>query len=158
MNLNKLEVYFKMAHSIKELSPDEETKVGAVMLSPSGRIIAASYNGFLRKANDNKLPKTRPEKYKYVQHAERNLLYNCCYEGINTKGTTVLTTVSPCEECVRACYQAGVKRIIFDELYWRNENCRFYMDLVDVNVKVKRIGRFTSLEFRNCPNLFERLF
>jgi deoxycytidylate deaminase len=37
-------------------SPDAETQVGAIMLSEKGRLIASSYNGFLRGAPDHKIP------------------------------------------------------------------------------------------------------
>lgn len=135
-----------MAREISKLSPDEETKVGAIMLSPEDRIIASSYNGFLRGANDKTLPKTRPDKYQYIQHAERNMLYNCAYEGIRTKDTTIICTLSPCLECLRACIQSGVKRIIFDELYRQFENTDFYEKIEDAIVTVTSAGDYTILD------------
>lgn len=139
----------KMATDLSELSPDEETQVGAVMLSPAGRIIATSFNGFLRGAPDDKLPKTRegtPNKYEFIQHAERNMLYNCAYEGIRTKDTTVVCTLSPCFECLRACFQSGVRTIYFKELYHRFEDIYVYMHLKDVDVQVYTLKNgFTQL-------------
>ncbi len=68
---NKIQVYMDMANAISQLSKDDQTKVGAVLISPTGRQVASGYNGFLRGANDQDLPNTRPEKYEYMQHAER---------------------------------------------------------------------------------------
>ena len=148
MKLEKLEIYMEMAHSIKKMSPDAETQVGAIMLSSEDRLISSSFNGFLRGAIDDTLPKTRegnPNKYEFIQHAERNMLYNCAYEGIRTKGTKIVCTLSPCTECLRACYQAGVKSIIFDELYHRFPSTDFYTKLLDVHVEVNKIVKYTEL-------------
>lgn len=134
MDFKKIETYMKMAHQVKEMSPDAETKVGAIMLSEEGRIIASSFNGFLRGAPDDRLPCTRPHKYEYMQHAERNMIYNCAYEGIRTKNTTIVCTLSPCVECLRACFQSGVTTIIFDELYRNFAGVDFYEALSDVKV------------------------
>lgn len=136
----------QMAYKMKELSPDEETKVGAIMLSPDERIIASSYNGFSRGAQDDKLPCTRPDKYKLIQHAERNMIYNCAYEGIRTKDTTIICTLSACEDCVRACFQSGVKTIIFDRLYRNFPSVEFYTKMEDVKIEVSKIGSYTKLD------------
>jgi len=146
MSPEKAKVYMGMAYKIKELSPDEETKVGAIMLSPDGRIIASSYNGFLRGAEDDELPKTRPDKYKFMQHAERNMLYNCCYEGIKTRDTTIFCTLSPCEECVRACFQSGVRYIYFSKLYKKFDSIDFYANMEDVTINIEKVGSYVRLD------------
>ena len=134
-----------MAKELSKLSPDKETKVGAIMLSSEGRIVAGSFNGFLRGANDDELPNTRPDKYEVIQHAERNMVYNCSYEGIRTKDTTIICTLSPCLECLRACFQSGVSTIIFDELYHRFPDTEFYTKLPDARISVNKIGKYTKL-------------
>lgn len=146
MKFEKVSIYMEMAHSIKKMSPDSERKVGAIMLSPDERLISSSFNGFLRGAEDKFLPTTRPKKYEFIQHAERNMLYNCAYEGIKTKDTTIICTLSPCLDCLRACYQSGVKYIIFDELYSRTfDSTDVYTNLDDLHVEVDKIGSYTRL-------------
>lgn len=147
---DKIEVYMEMAESIAKLSPDEETQVGAIMLSEEERIIATSFNGFVRGAIDKELPTSRPDKYEYVQHAERNILYNCSYEGIRTKDTSIVCTLSPCLECLRAMYSAGVRVIYFKELYHKFKDTKFYEDVRDIKVYVST-GRedYTILELQN---------
>lgn len=135
-----------MAKEMANLSPDEETKVGAIMLSSENRIIASSFNGFLRGADDSDLPKKRPLKYEFMQHAERNMLYNCSYEGIRTKNTTVICTLSPCLECLRAMYQSGVKTVIFEKTYHACSSLGFYENLADVVVKKTDLNGYTMLE------------
>lgn len=142
----KIQKYMEMAESIAKLSPDIDTKVGAVLLSSTNRIVASSFNGFLRGAPDHKMPLTRPEKYTYLQHAERNLIYNCAYEGIRTKDTTIICTLSPCVDCLRASFASGVKTIIFKDLYRIFKNSDIYTELPDVKVEVSKIGTFTKLQ------------
>lgn len=146
MKEENIEVFMRMAHEVKKLSPDSETKVGAVMLSSEDRFIASSFNGFAKGALDKKLPNTRPDKYEFMQHAERNMIYNCAYEGIRTKDTTIVCTLSPCLECLRACFQSGVRRIIFDELYSQFPDTDFYEKLPDIHVEIDYVGDYTVLE------------
>lgn len=155
MKKNKIETYMNMAREMATLSPDAETQVGAVMLSSEGRIIASSFNGFLRGADDTKLPKTRPDKYTFMQHAERNILYNCAYEGIRTKNTTVICTLSPCLDCLRAMYQSGVKTVIFEETYHACAADGFYEDLDDVVVTVNKSDKYTILEMQSVKGYME---
>lgn len=136
----------EMAHSLKKLSPDAETKVGAILLSSKGNIIAGSYNGFVHDAIDDILPKTRPDKYEFMQHAERNMIYNCSDEGIRTRDTYIVCTLSPCLECLRACYRSGVNMIYFDELYHKFPSTDFYKELSDIFVWVEKRGNFTALQ------------
>jgi len=143
-----------MAREISRLSPDEETKVGALMLSSDGRIIATSYNGFVRGAEDDKLPKKRPDKHKFIQHAERNMIYNCSYLGISTKDSTIICTLSPCLDCLRACYASGVKTIFFEELYQSFDNVDFYTNLEDVTVKVNSVGLYTELNMSHIKDSY----
>jgi len=146
MKANKLKVYMKMAREVATLSPDQQTKVGCILLSKDQRIIASSFNGFLRGANDALLPKTRPEKYQYIQHAERNALYNCAYQGIATRDTTLICTLSPCLECLRACFQSGISTIIYEDFYAGLKTDDIYTTLLDVKVQVSKIGKYTKLE------------
>ena len=154
--MNKVDVYMRMAEEISNLSPDEETQVGAIMLSKDGRIIAASFNGFLRGAPDDKLPCTRPKKHEYVQHAERNLLYNCAFEGIKTRETVIVCTLSPCLECLRACFASGVRTIVFKDLYSKFESVDMYKLLPDVCVLVSMIGDYVRLDMETIDELEKR--
>lgn len=155
----KYEVYMGMARNMAKLSPDQDTQVGSILLSHDGRIISSSFNGFSRGAPDEELPCTRGEvcdgghdKYHYMHHAERNILYNCASQGIKTAGTTLICTLSPCLDCLRACYASGVEYIIFDELYSSFADIDFYKELLDITVYVDKnvMGtKFTCLSLLN---------
>lgn len=99
-------------------SHDEHTEVGCIIIDEEENVdIVAGYNGFVREAPDEDLPKTRPEKYEYMIHAEENAVLNAARLGRSVKGATAICTLSPCTKCTRALYQAGVSRVIFEEKY-----------------------------------------
>ena len=151
--LNKISTYMAVASEVAKLSPDDETQVGAVLISPNGSIVATGYNGFVRGAHDRLLPKTRPHKYLYMQHAERNLLYNCLNEGISTKDSTLVCTLSPCLDCLRALFQSGVKTIVFDKLH-RSQRLSDY-DILDIRVDVDLLGNYTVLTLSDGASIPE---
>lgn len=56
----------------------------------------------------------RPEKYRWVEHAERNAIYQAARHGFSTVGATMYfnTTGLPCSDCTRAVIQAGVTELV----------------------------------------------
>jgi dCMP deaminase len=77
-------------------------------------MIAQGYNGFPRNFPDNDAwYEDRETKYKYIVHAEMNLILNAVYNGITLKDSTVyLFGLPPCVECAKAVSQAGVQRLV----------------------------------------------
>lgn len=144
----KLDSYFRRALAVSEDSPDEQTKVGSILINKeSGAVIASGYNGFVRGADDENLPKTRPEKYNYIVHSEQNLIFNCARHGISTKNCAIFVTLSPCQQCTRALYQSGVTTIYFKDKYRDFDS---QVNLGDLLVEITNVGAYTKLELR--PN------
>lgn len=115
---HKVVSYLKRARVVSESSPDEETQVGSILISQAtGSVISEGYNGFIRGANDEKIPKKRPDKYDYMVHAEENLICNAARNGVRTDGCFVVQTLSPCQGCARRLYQSGITRVYCQELY-----------------------------------------
>ena len=115
---SKLENYYQRALVVASSSPDQETKVGALLIKrESGAVVADGFNGFCRNAPDIKLPKTRPEKYEYIIHAENNLICNAVRHGIQTDNCVVFCTLSPCVQCLRFLWQCGIKEFYFKDKY-----------------------------------------
>lgn len=110
--------FIKRAEVIAELSPDEETKVGSILVSRRTlSVLSEGYNGFARGVDDSKIPKTRPEKYKFVIHAEENLICNAARNGVCTDDCFVVQTHSPCVNCARRLWQSGINTVYFKTLY-----------------------------------------
>ena len=146
MNLKKILNYHKQSAVIAELSPDTETQVGAVLVnSKTGAVLSSGFNGFVRKAPDQNLPKTRPDKYQYMVHAEANLIYNCARHGISTDECFVYCTLSPCANCCRAIYQCGITTVVFKDKY-RDFDTQAKM--LDLTWTLTSIGEFTIMELK----------
>lgn len=92
-------------------SPDQQTKVGAVMVDDNNHIISTGYNGFPRGMPDKILPKTRPKKYDYIVHAESNCLVNSTKSPWDIKRPTMYLTMRPCFECLKLMINSNIKEI-----------------------------------------------
>lgn len=146
MKLSKLEKAMRRADCVAEDSPDLETKVGAVLLSPhTGSVISEGYNGFIRGADDDVLPKTRPEKYEYICHAEENIVSNAARNGVCTDKGILVQTLSPCKKCMRLMMQAGVQEIYFKTKYRDFED---NISMRDVDVQVTEVGPYYRIYLR----------
>jgi dCMP deaminase len=107
--------YFtNIAEQVKLKSKDQHTQIGAVIVGHDHEIVSTGYNSFPRGINDD-IPERqeRPEKYFWMEHAERNAIYNAARIGVSTKGTTMyLTCDVPCADCTRGIINAGIIRIV----------------------------------------------
>lgn len=60
-----------------------------------------------------------------VVHAEANALMFACKNGISTDGATMYVTLSPCIECSKLMFQAGIKRVVYSEDYRISDGIEF---------------------------------
>ena len=105
--------FYKLAQHIATWSKDPSTQVGAVIVSPDKRIISTGYNGMPSDIDDEVDSRwNRPEKYMWVEHAERNACYQAAKHGISVKNCFMYVTTFPCADCARAIIQSGIKKLI----------------------------------------------
>jgi dCMP deaminase len=112
---DKAKQYFKLAQVQADIfSKDPSTKVGAILLAPDSlQVLSLGYNGMPRGILETVEQRwERPIKYRYVEHAERNALYNACRHGTPIEGAIAVVTLFPCTDCTRALIQSGVKCIV----------------------------------------------
>lgn len=110
--------YMNIARAIAMLSKDTSTQVGALILGPDGEGGPWGYNGAPRGcAADEGLDirSERPEKYYWMEHAERNAIYTAARTGFRTVGCTMIITHPPCMDCARAIIQAGIIKVIWEQ-------------------------------------------
>lgn len=112
--LTKNDKYMIQAKAAALHSKDTSTKVGAILIGPDGEGGPFGYNGAPRgcKADEDARFQTRPEKYHWAEHAERNVIYTAARRGFSTLGSTIVVTHFPCMDCARAIVQAGIKRVV----------------------------------------------
>lgn len=107
------EYFLNMCEAVSLKSKDQSSKIGAIIVGPGNEIRSTGYNGFPRGFQDNDPTKQeRPIKYKYMEHAERNAIYNAARFGASTEGCTLYCKWPPCSDCARAIVQAGITKLV----------------------------------------------
>lgn len=106
--------YLDLAKHIGQWSKDPSRKIGAVAIGSKGEVLAQGYNGFPRGIDDDSVRyENRELKYKYVVHAEMNVIYNATYNGVSLDGADLYVYGLPvCSECAKGVIQVGIKRVI----------------------------------------------
>ena len=111
--MNWDDYFLNIAESVKLKSKDQRTQIGAVIVGEDKEIVTTGFNSFPRGINDHVQERqVRPEKYFWMEHAERNAIYNAALNGVSTKGTSIyLTCGIPCSDCARGIINAGIKKV-----------------------------------------------
>lgn len=112
--------YLKLAYQVAaEKSTDPSTQNGAVLVSPLRslegkpvREFIASANFFPEGVKESQERWVRPLKYKFVEHAERNVIYLAAKRGFKTEGATMYVPWFACADCARAIIQAGITEVV----------------------------------------------
>ncbi|MDD6851383.1 MAG: dCMP deaminase family protein [Muribaculaceae bacterium] len=107
--------YLRMARIWAENSYCERRKVGALLVKDK-MIISDGYNG-TPAGFENICEDENGVTKSYVLHAEANAITKIAQSNNNSKDATLYVTTSPCIECSKLIIQAGIKRVIFQELY-----------------------------------------
>ena len=98
-------------------SKDNNSQVGACIVSPENKILSLGYNGMPIGCDDDEMPWEREgedplnTKYMYVCHAELNAILNNAHG--NLKGARLYVTLFPCNECTKAVIQSGIQEIVY---------------------------------------------
>lgn len=113
------EYYINIVTEVAKKSKDPSSKIGAVIVGPDHEIRSSGFNGFPRGIDEVQDASRweRPIKYDYVEHAERNAVYNAARIGVSTKGCTLYIygfgpPCVPCINCTKAAIQCGITRIV----------------------------------------------
>lgn len=114
--MNKFdERYLEMAQVWAKNSYCKRRRVGALLVKDR-MIISDGYNGtpsgFENQCEDEN-DVTKP----YVLHAEANAITKVAKSGNSSDGATLYVTASPCMECSKLIIQAGIRRVVYKDVY-----------------------------------------
>jgi dCMP deaminase len=137
-------VHMRAAHLYAELSHARRLKVGALVVKDD-RIISIGYNGMpagwdndceykhysLGNPNDFEL-KTKPE----VLHAETNAIAKLARSVESGLDADLFVTHSPCLDCAKLIFQAGIRRVYYATNYRDDAGINF---LQASGVEVERL-------------------
>lgn len=102
----------KIAYSEAKKSTNPSTQNGAILVDNKGNVILAAANTFPDGIAENKGRQSKPLRYKFSVHAERNVIYKAAKLGLKTKGLTMVCPWATCSDCAQAIIQAGIKRLV----------------------------------------------
>lgn len=128
------ERFIQMAEFVAQWSKDPSTKCGAVIVGKDNEVLATGFNGFPRGVAEEEKTYVglddhddgdgwitqlnsrweRPAKYEWVEHAERNAIYNAARSGVRLDGSTMFLNyaVACCADCTRAIIQSGIRKVV----------------------------------------------
>lgn len=112
---NDWDKYFmNIAEAVAEKSKDPSSKMGCVVVDKNKRVVSLGYNGMIQGSDESKMTLSeRPMKYYFAIHSEMNAVL---FAHQDLTGCTIYNRVATCENCLKYCLQAGIKRFIYKEL------------------------------------------
>ena len=108
------EYFMQIAETVALKSKDPSSKMGCVIVDAKKRPISFGYNGLIQGADESKMTLTeRPAKYYFATHSEMNAVL---FAKQDLTGCTIYNRVATCDNCLKYCLQAGIRRFVYREL------------------------------------------
>jgi len=103
--------FLELAAFIARWSKDPSTKVGAVIVDPSQRIVSVGFNGLPQNVTDSAdRYEEKNKKYSMIVHGELNAIL---FAPRSVKGCTLYTwPFAPCSICASLIVQVGITRVV----------------------------------------------
>ena len=136
-----IDAYMDVAYRFAQLSTANRLKVGAIIVK-GDRIISIGYNGMPSGWDNNcedmviiqdeispgvfsLTKRTELKTKREVIHAEANAIAKLAKSTESGENSTMFLTHSPCIECAKQIYTAGIKKIFYREQYRSTDGLDF---------------------------------
>ncbi len=110
------QLYITMCYLVGMRSRDSHTHVGSVIVDSDNVLVSTGYNSLPRGIEidneEKRLSRENGEKYYWLEHAERNAIYNAARRGTVLKGCKLYVPWTPCADCARGIIQCGISEVI----------------------------------------------
>ena len=142
------EYYLDICKVVATRSKDPNTQVGCIIAGPAHEIRSTGYNSLPRGIRDDLAERLeRPTKYLWMEHAERNAIYNAARCGTPLEGCTIYIELMPCMDCARAIVQSGIREVVVSRQRMSQYSSEYYdehFSMVEVlfqeaGVKVRQV-------------------
>lgn len=110
-NAKWVERHLQVASLVSQWSKDPHTKVGAIIVTESGKPKSWGFNGIPMKVEDHPDRFERPQKYNFFAHAERNAIDLC---DSNLENCVLFCTHTPCSSCAGSIVNNQLKAVFVD--------------------------------------------
>ena len=134
------EYYFDLLEHVASRSKDPNTKVGAIIVDKNNKQISMGYNGFPAGLREYEERWEKPEKYKWVVHAEMNAIFNA---DTSIKGCKIYLPFWPCEKCILGIAAAGIDVVCVKGDYYKNEVAQTVFDECKIRLVDYQLGEFS---------------
>jgi len=146
------QLYVTMCYLVGMRSRDPHTHVGSVVVDSDNVLVSTGYNSLPRMIEideeGKRISRDGGEKYYWMEHAERNAVYNAARRGTILKGCKIYVPWAPCADCARGIIQCGLSEVIihkngqdFYDLHtdgkWIEQHKRTYEMFEEAGVKVR---------------------
>lgn len=113
-----IHLFMDITRRVRKQSRCKRKQVGAIIVDAKHEnIIGIGYNGTPTGFDNNCECDSGDTTIDGVIHAEQNALMKLAKSGNSADGSTLYCTLSPCATCAGLIIQAGIKRVIFEEMY-----------------------------------------
>lgn len=117
--MNDIVDYLTRAYLIAaDESDDPHTQNGAILINQHGLVLGEAANAFPDGVILDSTRMAGPIKYSYMEHAERNAIYQAAKVGRRIKGSTLYAAWAACTDCARAIIQSGVATLVRHHPEW----------------------------------------
>jgi len=137
------QLYITMCYLVGMRSKDDKTHVGSVIVDSDNVLVSTGYNSLPRGVDvdpaEKRLSREGGEKYYWIEHAERNAIYNAARRGTILKGCKIYIPWLPCMDCARGIVQSGIAEAIIhqngQDFYNENTNGKW----VDSHIRTQEM-------------------
>jgi dCMP deaminase len=117
-----------LMYAMETRSSDRQTQVGCVITDNHNNVLVTGANaltdGMIEEMTTEMYE--RPEKYDWIEHAERSAIFDAAKRGIKLEGAVMYLTGFPCVECARGIAQSGIKILFHGSTEgWDEERYKF---------------------------------
>lgn len=133
------EYFMKIADTVALKSKDPSSKNGCVIVDENHRVVSLGYNGLVQGADEAKMTLSeRPMKYLFAIHSEMNALL---FARRDLKGCTVYNRMATCDNCLKYCLQAGIRRFVYQQfrVNSRSDDSKKSMSNIDTDEAIVRL-------------------
>jgi len=137
-----LDQYFMdIAIKVSTRATCDRKSVGAVLVRDK-TILSTGYNGSIRGSDhcDTNDHIIRDAHCVRVNHAELNAVVQAARNGVRVEGATCYTSVYPCWGCFKALVNAGVVRIVYDEVYKKDPLVEDHAEKLGIKLDMVHTG------------------
>ena len=143
----------EIAKQVATRSKDPSSKLGCVIVDQKRRPVSFGYNGMIQGADESKMTLSeRPMKYYFAIHSEMNALI---FARRDVTGCTLYNRVATCENCLKHCLQAGIKRFVYQDLRvksYQNSKTKSMTTIDTDEAVVRLLAAMPEVETLNLSN------